>query len=126
MPSFASPLGISAYKCLTCGIPVPEIKDEEATKIVRDHLLPILYPIWKRVPVVSAPAEARPPDPGKSNLGEKPKFSPPAAPANTTKEPPTMLSEWTRMAEDLLALMLLRWLGLALWQIWTMVGFLVI
>ncbi len=41
-------------------------------------------------------------------------------------EAPKRLPEWVRLAEDLLAMFVLRWLGASLAQVWTLIGFLVV
>ena len=41
-------------------------------------------------------------------------------------EAPRRLPEWVQLAEDLMAMLFMRWLAVALAQVWTLIGFLVV
>jgi hypothetical protein len=103
--TLAPMIGIDRWQGLIAGL---DDLNHASYPTVRDRVLELLLIDWKPRPVMTA-------FPGGQAEGA----------TLAASAEPTPLARWVEHAEDLLALMFMRWVVVSLSQIWTLTGFLV-
>jgi hypothetical protein len=104
--------------------------ERDTIDAIRDQLLVLVLEYWRPLPVVAAfatkQADPSRPDSADVNVPGELRNIALAIAKDTLAAPesPKRLPEWIRLAEDLVALLLMRWLAASCAQVWNQIGFL--